>query len=167
MEDETNKQLHPLYDNWTLWAHLPHDTNWDLNSYVEIYNMTTLESAIVILEKLPETMVKNCMLFIMRKGIKPIWEDDNNKDGGCFSYKIPNKCINDVWKNLCYSILCENLISDNNIQLLINGITVSPKKNFCIIKIWLKDCSISNPDLFNKLCNINYSSIFKKHTTET
>lgn len=166
MEPFIMEKTHPLYNNWTLWAHLPHDTNWDLNSYMQIYNIETIEDSISILEKLPEIMVKNCMLFIMRKGINPMWEDDSNKYGGSFSYKIPNKIINDVWKNLCYSILCENLISDENIQLLINGITVSPKKNFCIIKIWMKDCSISNTDIFNKLCNINYTCIFKKHSND-
>ena len=23
-----NTQLHPLSDTWTLWGHLPHDTDW-------------------------------------------------------------------------------------------------------------------------------------------
>lgn len=164
METVTNTHLHPLYDKWTLWAHLPHDTNWDLSSYVEILTIDNLELAVALLENLPEIMIKNCMLFIMRKGIQPIWEDSNNKEGGCFSYKIPNKSIKDVWKNLSYSILSENLISEDKIQLLINGITVSPKKNFCIIKIWLKDCSITSPDLFNKLSNINLVCLFKKHS---
>jgi hypothetical protein len=167
MEVVTNEQLHPLYNNWILWAHLPHDTKWDLTSYVEILTISTLEQAIAILENLPEIMIKNCMLFIMRKGIQPIWEDEKNKDGGCFSYKIPNKSIGDIWKKLSYSIVAENLINNENIQLLINGITVSPKKNFCIIKIWLKDCSITNADLFNKLCNINLTSIFKRHVLES
>ena len=166
MELENNLQLHPLYDNWTLWAHLPHDTNWDLSSYIQIFTIESLEQSVAILEYLPETMIKNCMLFIMRKGIEPIWEDIKNKEGGCFSYKIPNKSIKEVWKNLSYSIMSENLITDDNIQLSINGITISPKKNFCIIKIWLKDCNITNPDLFNKLCGINLTCLFKKHTTD-
>lgn len=167
MEIQCNMQMHKLYDNWTLWAHLPHDTNWELSSYIKIFNMETLEEAIAILEKIPDIMIKNCMLFIMRKDIKPIWEDDANMNGGCFSYKIPNKSIKDVWKNLSYTIISESLINDEKLQLLINGITISPKKNFCIIKIWLKDCSITNSDVFNKLCNINYVSLFKKHTTYT
>ena len=27
--------FHKLKDSWTLWAHLPHDTEWNLNSYKE------------------------------------------------------------------------------------------------------------------------------------
>jgi hypothetical protein len=28
------------------------------------------------------------MFFIMREHILPLWEDESNKNGGCFSYKI-------------------------------------------------------------------------------
>ena len=30
-------QQHTLSDEWCLWAHLPHDTDWSLNSYKNIY----------------------------------------------------------------------------------------------------------------------------------
>lgn len=166
METQDLMQIHKLYDNWTLWAHLPHDTNWDLNSYTKIFSIETMEQGVALLEMLPDIMIKNCMLFIMRNNIQPIWEDPNNKEGGSFSYKLPNKSVKEVWKNLSYLIMGEYLIGDENIQLLINGITISPKKNFCIIKIWLKDCSVTNPDIFNKLSNISFACLFKKHTSD-
>ena len=28
--------FHPLADTWTLWAHLPHDTDWSIKSYKRI-----------------------------------------------------------------------------------------------------------------------------------
>ena len=84
----SNMQQHPLSDEWCLWAHLPHDTDWSLNSYKNIYNHTTLEDVISVTEALPPKLVKNCMLFVMRKGITPLWEDPKNRSGGCFSYKI-------------------------------------------------------------------------------
>jgi translation initiation factor 4E len=89
--------LHQLSDNWSLWAHLPHDTDWSINSYKKIYTFTTLEETIAITETLPESLVKNCMLFLMRDGIKPIWEDPKNRNGGCFSYKVSNKQVHTVW----------------------------------------------------------------------
>lgn len=30
-------KLHKLNRKWTLWAHLPHDTKWDEDSYKKIY----------------------------------------------------------------------------------------------------------------------------------
>ena len=48
----------------------------------------------------------------------------------------------------------------------VNGITISPKKNFCIIKIWLNNCANQNPETIN-YSNIegftSYGSLFKKH----
>ena len=71
-----------LYDKWTLWAHLPHDTNWTFESYIRILTFDTAEAIIMLLETIPEEMTSNCMLFIMREGIKPMWEDPKNKKGG-------------------------------------------------------------------------------------
>lgn len=166
MESQEQMLTHKLYDNWTLWAHLPHDTNWNPDSYTKIFTIETIEQGIALLEQLPDIMIKNCMLFVMRNTILPIWEDPQNINGGSFSYKIPNKSVKEIWKNFSYLIMSECMIGDEKIQLLINGITISPKKNFCIIKIWVKDCSISNPEIFNKLSNINLTCLFKKHTTD-
>ena len=52
-------EYHQLSDKWTLWAHLPHDTDWSINSYKVIYNMNTVEGTIAIIETLPEVLLKN------------------------------------------------------------------------------------------------------------
>ena len=77
------------------------------------------------------------MLFIMKEGITPLWEDIHNRNGGCFSYKINNKFVAQIWKDLSYSLMGETLTEKELFNNNINGITISPKKNFCIIKIWL------------------------------
>ena len=153
-----------LYDKWTLWAHLPHDTNWTFESYIRILTFDTAEAMIMLLETIPEEMTTNCMLFIMRDGIKPMWEDPKNKKGGCFSYKINNKNVSSVWKNLSYSLVGESLTEDVNVRPAINGSTISPKKNFCIVKIWLANCAYQNPVVIAD--NLGISSmgcLFKTH----
>ena len=79
---EDAQGAHKLHDTWIMWAHLPHDTDWSVSSYKEILALNTVEDTIMLLENLPEVMIKNCMLFLMRKGIKPMWEDEKNKNGG-------------------------------------------------------------------------------------
>ncbi len=164
--DESN--FHLLSDKWTFWAHLPDDIDWSVNSYKKIYDIKTCEETIAILETIPEIMVKNCMLFLMRDGIKPIWEDPQNRNGGCFSYKIQNKIVYEVWKDLCYVLVGNNISNRNDVVSNIRGITISPKKNFCIIKIWFKTCEFQNPSVIT--CNINgivsQGCIFKKHVPE-
>jgi hypothetical protein len=161
--DNLSVSNNQLLDTWTLWAHLPHDTNWNLESYKQIMDITSLEEAIMLFENLPESVIKNCMLFVMRKGIYPTWEDAKNRDGGCFSYKINNKYVEETWKNLSYVLLGETLTSQdysNNIT----GVTISPKKNFCIIKIWLSNCEQTDPNIINEIEGLtSQACIFKRH----
>ena len=81
METETativqNTEEHLLSDKWILWAHLPHDTDWSLKSYIKIVELDSVEKVISLCNSIPEKMIKNCMLFLMRKNINPTWEDN-------------------------------------------------------------------------------------------
>ena len=169
--EEDMSIYHILDSEWNLFAHLPHDIDWSLKSYKLISKMRYVEESVQIFKLLSENIVTNCMLFIMKDGINPIWEDEKNKNGGCFSYKINNNntnttnnnTITDVWNKLCFSLMGGTLLkssSSNNI----NGITISPKKNFCIIKIWMSDCTNQNPNTINYFDGISASGcLFKKH----
>jgi DUF2075 family protein len=67
---------HTLNDKWNLYYHLPHDKNWDLSSYTIIMNgIDSVEKVLALNESIHENIVKNCMLFVMRDGITPMWED--------------------------------------------------------------------------------------------
>ena len=159
--------LHELSDSWILWAHLPHDTDWSLKSYMKIYEFNTVEQAITITETLPPVLVTNCMLFLMRKGINPIWEDERNRNGGCFSYKIPNKDVPDAWKQLSYSLIGETMSDNKKLLPHINGITISPKKNFCIIKVWFANCSFQDAAVIREVHGItSHGCLFKRHVPE-
>ena len=103
---------HVLLDHWTLWAHLPHDTDWSVASYKKIFTFNSMEEAIALCETLPDKMIKNCMLFLMREGIHPTWEDVKNRDGGCFSYKVNTDDVPDVWRSLSYILTGETISAD-------------------------------------------------------
>ena len=165
--DNSEQTLHKLQNKWTLWAHLPHDTDWSINSYKLISTFGSVEEAIVLFETIPDIMVTNCMLFLMKDKINPTWEDIHNRKGGSFSYKVTNKNVSNVWKNLSYSLIGETLVNDNAILGTINGITISPKKNFCIIKIWLSTCNYQNPSIIRKITDLSsFGCLFKKHSPE-
>ena len=121
---------HKLKHNWILWAHLPQDPDWSLNSYKVIDTVTTIESTISLMSALPSGFVKNCMLFLMRDGIKPHWEDVQNRNGGCFSYKVLDKNIFETWKQLSFIVAGNSLSDDLNFNSKVTGITISPKKSF-------------------------------------
>ena len=162
-----NNQLpnHKLDGKWDLYYHLPHDKNWDLSSYKTIMgDIDTVEKAVSINEGLTEHVVKYSMLFAMRSGVTPMWEDPKNRSGGCFSFKVINKQVFEVWKLLFYALCGETLCSNHTI---VNGITISPKRNFCIIKIWLENCSLQDPNAIIDILNLpKHGCIFKKHAPE-
>ena len=161
---ESHNDFHILNDKWTLWTHLPHDTNWNIDSYKKILTFEYAEQLIALLNTMPEKLVKNCMLFMMKDSVMPTWEDEQNCNGGCFSYKIPNKQVKSIWNSLCYAVVGETISNEPGFIKGITGLTISPKKNFCIIKIWMKDCENQNAC---KIINIdglsNQGCLFKKH----
>jgi hypothetical protein len=164
----TDDVYHNLSDNWTLWAHLPHNTDWSIKSYIPISTFTTLEETIAVTETLPLVLVENCMLFLMRDGIKPTWEDPRNRNGGCFSYKVSNKNVHKVWKDLTYVVVGGTISKIAGFVNCVTGITISPKKNFCIIKIWMADCNNQNPLVVTNDVKglLPQGCLFKKHTPE-
>jgi hypothetical protein len=163
-----NSGFHKSANNWTIWAHLPHNTDWSIKSYIPIYTFTTIEETIAVLETLPNTLIENSMLFIMKQGIKPTWEDPKNRSGGCFSYKIPNINICKVWKELTYVMVGETISKHINFTNSVTGITISPKKSFCIIKIWMTDCNNQDSSVVTQDIKglTSQGCIFRKHTPE-
>jgi hypothetical protein len=108
------------------------------------------------------------MLFIMREGILPMWEDPKNRNGGCFSYKVLNKSVYKVWKELTYVVVGGSISNNEGFVKCVTGITISPKKNFCIIKIWMTDCNNQNPAIVTADVKglASQGCLFKKHTPE-
>ena len=128
-----------LMNKWNLFYHLPNNTDWSLASYIPVMeDIENADSILLLNEKISDIVIKNCMLFVMKSGISPLWEDPQNRNGGCFSYKILNKHVHDIWKQLFFLICGESLFTDKDYNDNVNGITISPKKNFCIVKIWMK-----------------------------
>jgi len=158
---------HHLSDKWVLWAHLPHDTDWTLKSYINIVEFETVEEVIAVINTIPQTMIKNCMLFVMKEGINPTWEDERNSKGGCFSFKIMNKQVCSVWIDLLKVVAGNTISTDQDFVNNVNGITISPKKSFCIMKIWMSGTDKQNPKSINPINGLNsHGCLFKKHNPE-
>jgi len=68
------------------------------------------------IENLDENIIKKTMLFFMKDSILPLWESEDNINGGCFSYKINNINIVNIFKILLYKII-GNTLSTNETTL--------------------------------------------------
>ena len=161
------KSVTNLGNKWSFYLHLHDNPDWSIKSYIKMIEFDNVEDAILLNDEINYDLIKKSLMFLMKDDVKPMWEDDNNKNGGCFSFKIANKDIEVIWKELYYRLIGQSLTTDNCYYNKINGITLSPKKKFCILKIWMKDCDLDNPNIFVKINNLKCDScIFKKHCPE-
>ena len=152
---------HNLTNNWTLWFHDINDNNWKLSSYDNIYTFNNLETYIKLYNTIDNFSAG--MFFLMKENILPLWEVKENKKGGYWSFKITKNKINTVWKDICSQIIGNTILDDANINS-INGVSLSPKINNCIIKIWLnKEVDISLFNIQNPDINIE-DSRYVKHS---
>jgi len=127
-------------------------------------DIDSVEKLITLNETIPEDIVKYSMLFLMKQGITPLWEDSKNITGGNFSYKVINKNVHEVWKQMFYLICGGSLCVDPAHNQYLNGITISPKKNFCIIKVWMNTSQYMDPAIIANITNLTKTGTqFRKH----
>jgi hypothetical protein len=154
-----------LNSQWTVWVHKSDCPIWTEHSYTNIYLINNIGSFwrffnnFHLLDK-----VKN-QLFIMRNKIKPIWEDNDNRNGGICSIKIDcyghrNYDSTDIGCDVmtCISLLVMNETFIQNTDE-INGISYSIKNKSILIKLWCKNFNVKIIDrlpftFFDKLDNI-------------
>ena len=159
---------HSLVHKWDFFFHLCSETSWDIHSYKVVFkDANYAEEILFVVDLLHENILKKCMVFVMRAGITPQWEDPKNRNGGCFSFKIHFKGVYTVWRNILLAACGQHLFVDDAHHRKLNGVTISPKKNFCIVKIWMCDCVLQDPTIFSPIENLNLTGcIFKKHEPE-
>jgi hypothetical protein len=136
LDDSKISSLIPT-GSWTVYFHSPEETKWTLNTFVSLGSMKTWHQFWSIMEVLKTESFSDGMFFLMRDPAPPLWESHYHIRGGCYSFRCQKKEAADVY--LTYSIaamLGGAATSDDN---KINGISISPKRGFNIIKVWNTD----------------------------
>jgi hypothetical protein len=131
MEEE-----HYLNDTWTLYYHSAADSDWTVQSYQRLGQIGSIEEFCQAYATLAPHVHK-AIWFLFREHVFPSWDDPSNIDGACLSIKVLKQNAADFWKRLCARMLGETMTSVDN-TYDINGMSISPKKNFVIIKLWVK-----------------------------
>ena len=154
-----------LNTNWCLWYHSIENNNWNNSSYKLIYTIRNLYDIKVLNDTILTHYLQNGMFFIMRENVFPTWEDPENRNGCCISYKIPGSDLKNKWDFIFNKILTENILKDTKNYNEINGFSISPKKEFNIIKLWFRNDNENIYELINEYPPyfIKEKSIYKKH----
>ena len=79
----------------------------------------------------------------MKNDIFPDWKSAENINGGFWSFKIDtnprNKNIMDIFKIWLTYLVSEKLIKKDNTNIDIHVLSLSPKNNHFVLKIWIKE----------------------------
>ena len=149
MNNMEDTNIHKTNNKWIVWYHDRADKNWNIESYKDIIEINSIEDYCVLKNSwnlcLPK--INEGMFFVMRNkkeyNILPKWEDKHNRNGGYWSFKI-DKNYESIWFKLFACLIGESITKNVEDSDNINGISISPKKSFCIIKIWNKNSSFNS-----------------------
>ncbi len=61
----------------------------------------------------------------MKNDVKPIWEDNININGGCWSFKIFENQASELWEDLSLLFLTNNLLNNSDECV---GLSICQKK---------------------------------------
>lgn len=162
-----------LNTEYALWYHNPNDTNWTESSYHQILSFNTTDEFWVLDKLFNNDFIENGMFFVMKENIVPIWENDKNIKGGYISWKIDKKNVYSYWIDLIGHMITDNIFQNDNdndnennknLSSIINGCSISPKKNFNILKIWTSNSvEIDKLQFKDTLKLKEFTAAFKSH----
>lgn len=138
MGTETTRFQH----SWILWYHDPENHDYSLNGYVRIADFSTPQQMWSVVEAIPKDAWECGMFFFMRDGFKPLWDCPENEHGGSWSKKVDISNIHDIFIDLMVHCVANDVLVKNKETLA--GITVSPKGQFSIIKVWNTSIAIND-----------------------
>ncbi len=152
--------IHELKNEYTLWYHNQNDTNWSQDSYHQILTFTNLQEFWILDYYIGQQMIEDGMFFVMKGDVLPIWETNDNKDGGYISWKVDKKNSYTYWIETIGHMVTNSFELNESI----NGISISPKKNFNIIKLWFKTpIDLDKYKLPDEFKLNKFDNIFKLH----
>ena len=115
------------FDNkWNIWYHNSKE-DWTIKGYEKLFEINNIKNYWKLYNNWDRLGgINNKHFFIMKNDITPIWEDPNNKDGGCWSFKVNDNLAQDLWNDLSIQLVTENLSS---VKDDIVGLSACLKKN--------------------------------------
>lgn len=168
------EQHHGLADTWTFWCLVPKldysTTDWSsfLRKIVDFQSFEDFWGIMNSINK-PATIMTGCRYYIFKEGIRPLWEDENNKNGFQVTCSYPNKdnkeqfaqLAESKWETLVLLLLGQML---GNYEF-INGVEFNRKKSEVNIGVWTK--KISDEQLEDIKHNLQHELEFTEQVKST
>lgn len=150
-----------LESSWVLWQNSNDESNirsWGEDLAV-VGEVSTIPEFLYMCDEIAKADVDNlCTMNLFKKGIKPMWEDEANIEGGRLVTDIPvisRSNVNELWRRTM--AFCVSNSIDN-----ICGCAFSEKQSFYKIAIWFgRDYNQDAiKDKWQSVLGFNRSSIY-------
>jgi hypothetical protein len=153
----------PLSSKWIYYYHDLKNTDWSSESYNKLAEINTVQEYWGVENELEDKT--NHIYFLFKNNIPPQWELEENKNGGAWSFRIPKDFSNDAWEELSMLLIGQTLTKNLDDMKTINGISITPKVKFCILKIWNTNSKYHNKNILNKINTMCIEdSIYRPHS---
>ncbi|KAK4696319.1 translation initiation factor 4E, partial [Lecanoromycetidae sp. Uapishka_2] len=142
---------HPLMNEWTLWFTKPPSgkgDNWN-DLLKEVVTFDSVEEFWGVYNNITPTseLALKSDYHLFKRGVRPEWEDPQNKHGGKWSYQFKDKRsapIDELWLHVMLAAIGETL-ETNEDDGEVMGVVVNVRKGFYRIGLWTKTVGKSVP----------------------
>lgn len=137
------------------------------DSYKRLQTVSSWEALGSLLREIGPNRITNGLLRVMRGEISPLWENNANIRGGSYCLKVSRRNSLEVFQRYLAAAALGVCAKDSGNEIV--GVTISPKKGFCIIKIWNLNAKAHGSPADIKLLHeeIKESEIlYRKHTEQ-
>jgi len=156
-DNTKSSEQYPLANEWTFY-HDKYVANATPEEYEEnlksVATVNTVQSFWAVYNNIigPEQLQFRSSLHFMKSGIRPVWEDPHNENGGAWSFRVNKSDSQVVWRELLMLLIGEQfedvVAKDDDIF----GLTVSSRFNSDIFTIWNKNADAhENSKVMDKL----------------
>ncbi|KAI0452317.1 translation initiation factor eIF 4e-like domain-containing protein [Xylaria acuta] len=141
---------HPLQNKWTLWFTKPSSgkgDNWN-DLLKEVITFDSVEEFWGIYNNIAPVseLAMKSDYHLFKEGVRPEWEDIQNKHGGKWSFQFKDKRsidINDLWLQTMMAAIGETLEEEDDGEVM--GVVVNVRKAFFRIGVWTRTIGKSIP----------------------
>ncbi|KAL3216298.1 hypothetical protein MRX96_006483 [Rhipicephalus microplus] len=140
-DDKLSK--HPLQHRWSMW-YFKNDKkcSWEDN-HIEITSFDTVEDfwALFNYLEVASKLRLGCDYSLFKYGIKPMWEDGRNENGGRWLFSLNksqrNTDLDNYWLEILLCLIGEGF--DEEISDDVNGVVVQVRPKFDKVAVWTAD----------------------------
>ncbi|KAK5110269.1 hypothetical protein LTR62_006122 [Meristemomyces frigidus] len=132
---------HALQNAWTLWFTKPPSGKQDWNELLkEVISFDSVEEFWGIYNNITPAseLAQKSDYHLFKKGVRPEWEDPQNKHGGrwAYTFKGGKSANDDTWLHIMLAAIGETLEDENDNEVM--GVVVNIRKGFWRVGLWTR-----------------------------